>query len=158
MGIIGLIGLIIVLGSFGIMSKTSRILLSILLAGSLYYWYSISAVFHGGSGPEMSEVKFAMTLLSANIGGFVVATVLGIMKKNSLDEAHYAARRKAFFLFLAKWGGVYAVYAFVGGKLVDLALGENGAGWFIMRAWGLYGFIALLVLWLIFKEKAAKQK
>ncbi|WP_323011290.1 hypothetical protein [Castellaniella sp.] len=158
MGIIGFIGTIIALGSFYVMSRASRILLSALLAGSLYYWYSISAVFHGGSGPDMSELKFAGTLLSANIGGFVVATVLGIMKKNSTDDAHYSARRKALFMFLAKWGGIYAAYSFVGGKLIDLALGEDGAGWFIMRVWGLYGFIALLLLWLIFKRNRGSAK
>ncbi|MFD4836291.1 hypothetical protein ACFWP0_02210 [Achromobacter sp. NPDC058515] len=155
MGILGIIGLIVVLGCFGVMSKTSRILLSILLAGSLYYWYSISAVFHGGSGPDMGQLQIAMTLLSANIGGFVVAAVLGMMKKGSTSEAHYAARKKAFFAFLVKWGAIYAVYAFAGGKLIDLAMGEDGVGWLFMRVWGLYGFIALLLLWLVFKPKKA---
>lgn len=155
MGILGLVGLIIVLGCLGVMSKTSRIVLLILLAGSLYYWYSISAVFHGGSGPEMSELKMAMTLLSANIGGFIVAAVLGVLKSGSSSDAHYVARRKAFFAFLVKWGAIYAVYAFLGGKLIDLAMGEDGVGWFFMRVWGLYGFIALLLLWLVFKRRKA---
>lgn len=155
MGILGLIGFVIVLGCFGVMSRTSRILLSLLLGASLYYWYSISAVFHGGSGPDMGELKVAMTLLSANIGGFAVAAALGMMRKSSASPAHYAARKKAFFTFLAKWGLIYGVYAFVGGKLIDLAMGEDGAGWFFMRVWGLYGFIALLLLWFFFKPKKA---
>ncbi len=153
MGILGVIGLIVVLGCFGVMSKTSRILLSILLAGSLYYWYSISAVFHGGNGPDMDELQMAMTLLNANIGGFIVASVLGMMKKNSTSEAHYATRKKAFFALLLKWGGIYVVYAFVGGKLIYLAFGGENVGWLFMRVWGLYGFIALLLLWLMFKPK-----
>jgi len=157
MGIVGFIGVVIALGSFYVMSRTSRVLLSVLLAGSLYYWYSISAVFHGGSGPDMGEVKIAMTLLSANIGGFIVATVLGIMKRNSSDEDHYAARKKTFFVFLAKWGAIYAAYAFIGGKLIDLIFREDGVGWFFMRAWGPYVFIAILILRLIFKKKETKK-
>ncbi|WP_241049272.1 hypothetical protein [Achromobacter xylosoxidans] len=155
MGILGLIGFVIVLGCFGVMSRTSRILLALLLGASLYYWYSISAVFHGGSGPDMGELKVAMTLLSANIGGFVVAAVLGIMQKSSTSPAHYATRKKAFFTFLAKWGLIYGAYTFAGSKLIDLALGGDDVGWLFMRVWGLYGFIALLLLWFFFRPKKA---
>lgn len=153
MGIIGFIGLILVIGCFYIMSRTSKIVLALLLAGSLYYWYSISAVFHGGSGPDMGELKIAMTLLSANIGGFVVAAVLGIMKQSSNSDAHYANKKKKFFVFLAKWGAIYAVFSMVGGKLIDWITGEDGMGWLFMRVWGIYGFAALLLLWFIFKPK-----
>ncbi|MFT3802871.1 MAG: hypothetical protein QM766_16850 [Burkholderiaceae bacterium] len=153
MGILGFVVLIVVVGSLVVMSKTSRIVLLILLAGSLYYGYTISAVFNGGNEPEFGELKIAMTLLSANIGGFIVAAVLGVMKRTSSGDAHYTARRKSFFAFLTKWVALYSLYAFVGGKLIDLAMGEDDVGWFFMRIWGLHGFIALLLLWFVFKRK-----
>lgn len=158
MGILGVIGFIVFLAGLGIMSKTSRVILIILLCGSIYYWQSISAVFHGGSGPEMNEVKIALTLLSANIGGFIVAVILGILKKNSINEKNYYEKKKKFFTFLAKWGIIYGIYSFSVGKLIDLGFGEDGIGWFFMRAWGIYGFIALLILWLIFKPRKSAQK
>jgi hypothetical protein len=158
MGIIGIIGLILVLAGFSVMSKTSRIILAILLGGSLYYWQSISAVLHGGSGPNIDELKMAMTLLSANIGGFIIATILGVIKSNSTNEGHYQERKKGFFTFLVKWGLIYAIYSFICGKLIDWGYGEDGIGWFFMRAWGVYGFIAILVLWFIFKPGKSTQK
>lgn len=93
----------------------------------------------------------AVTLLNANIGGFIVAAILGVLKKNSTNEEHYHEKKKKLFKFVAKWGIIYGIYSFSVEKIIDLGLGGNGAGWFIMRAWGTYGFIALLVLWLIFK-------
>lgn len=158
MGIIGVVGFVIFLAGLTIMSKTSRIMLILLLCGSIYYWQSISAVFHGGSGPEMNEVKIALTLLSANIGGFIVAAILGILKKNSINEKHYNDKKKRLFSFLAKWGVIYGIYSFTVGKLIDLGFGEDGIGWFFMRAWGMYGFIALLLLWLMVKPRKSVQK
>ncbi|WP_341668218.1 hypothetical protein [Alcaligenes sp. SDU_A2] len=153
MGIIGLLGGIIVLGCFSIMSKTSRIVLGLLLAGSLYYWYSISAVFQGGNGPSMSELQIAMMLLSANIGGLILAAILGAFQRSSTSELHYAQRRKALFLVLAKWGGIYVLYNFIGSKLIDLVMGEEDVGWISMRIWGQYGFILLVALWFFHKKK-----
>jgi len=151
MGILGLIGLLFAVGGFSVMSKTSRILLVILLGGSLYYWQSISAVFHGGNGPDLGELKIAMTLLSANIGGFVLGSVLGVAKRSSTSEIHYQERKKAIFTFLVKWGIIYAIYSFVGGKVIDLISGEDGMGWLFMRVWGIYGFVALIIIWLVLK-------
>ena len=158
MGIIGIIGFIIFLAGLGVMSKTSRVILIILLCGSIYYWQSISAVFHGGSGPEINEIKIAITLLSANIGGFIVAVILGVMKKNSVSEMHYHEKKKKFFSFLAKWGIIYGIYSYAVGKLIDLGFGEDGIGWFFMRTWGIYGFIVLLIIWSIFKPRKSARK
>lgn len=158
MGILGLAGFLLFLGGLAIMSKTSRVVLILLLGASIYYWQSISAVFHGGSGPEMHELKMAFTLLSANIGCFIIACILGILKNNSINEIQYRAKKMKFFTFLAKWGLIYGAYAYTVGKLIDWVVGEDGIGWFFMRAWGSYGFVALLVLWWIFKPRKAVQK
>jgi len=147
----------IVVGLY-LMPRTSVILLSTLFLGSLYYWYSISGAIHGGGGPTMGELKLAMTLWGANIGSFVLALILGILKKVSTQEADYVRRKKNLFVFLAKWGAIYTIYSFAGGKLIDWimggeVMGDEGVGWLFMRAWGIYGFIAILLLWLIFRRK-----
>ncbi|WP_137175117.1 hypothetical protein [Massilia sp. HP4] len=153
MGLMGILGFFVVVGGLIAMSTTSRVFMTILFGASIYYWQSISAVLHGGNGPSLDELKMAMTLLSANIGGFIVATVLGVLKSDSGSDRHYREKRKVFLIFLAKWGSIYAAYAYICGKLIDWGYGEEGIGWFFMRAWGVYGFIVLLVLWFVFKPR-----
>lgn len=152
MVILALIGVFIVLSCLRYLSKTSKIVLSVLLICTLYYWYSISQVFHGGAGPEFDEIKIALTLFNANVGGLVLAIVLGIMRHKSENEAQYLARRKKLFLFLFKWGGIYTVYSMVGGKILDYVIGQEGIGWLLMKGWGVYGFVVLLLLWFFLKK------
>lgn len=152
MVILAFIGLFIVLSCFRYLSTTSKIVLSVLLICTLCYWYSISQVFHGGAGPEFDELKTALTLFTANIGGLILAIVLGIMRLKSESEDQYIERRKKLFLFLFKWGGIYTIYSMVGGKILDYVIGQEDIGWFFMRAWGIQSFIVLLLLWFFFKK------
>lgn len=73
MAIVFIIGFFIVTYCFCVISKVSRIVLVLLFLVSLYYWYSISAVFHGGIGPSFDELKIALMLMSANVGGLILA-------------------------------------------------------------------------------------
>lgn len=150
--IVVLIGLWVVLSCLRYLSTTSKVLLSLLLAGSLYYWYSIAAVFNGGINPEFEEIKFAYTLISANIGGLILGIVLGIIKHKSEGEEQYTARRKKLFLFLLKWGGIYAIYSLVGMKIIDYVTGQEESGWLVMKVWGMYGFAALWLIWFFWKN------
>ena len=109
-------------------------------------------MFHGGAGPEFDEIKIALTLFNANVGGLVLAIVLGIMRHKSENEAQYLARRKKLFLFLFKWGGIYTVYSMVGGKILDYVIGQEDIGWLLMKGWGVYGFVVLLLLWFFLKK------
>jgi hypothetical protein len=143
-----LIGILILFASFGVMSKPSRAICLLLLIGSLIYAYH-SSYLENGFGPDFDQVKNLLTLYSLNIGVFVLAVVLGIMKKSSDSDAEYMGKKKALFSFVLKWGAIYAVYSFIGQKIINKLMDDDTAGFFIMKFFGIYGFGALLIIYYV---------
>ncbi|CAN0621901.1 conserved membrane protein of unknown function [Burkholderia multivorans] len=141
------------------MSKPSRAICLFLLVGSLGYAYNASYLVNG-DGPDFEQAKNLLTLYSLNIGVFVLAVTLGIMRRASDSDAEYLGKKKSLFAFLVKWGIIYGIYSFVGQKMVNKVMDDDTAGFFIMKFFGIYGFGALLAIYYggryIIKTKSAK--
>ena len=147
------LGFFVVIGGFCLMSKPFRFLFLTVFCLSLVYGYSVS--YHvNGSGPESDELKMLFNLYSLNIGLFLLACYLGYQLNASHSVEMYQRRRLATFKFLAKWGVIYAIYSFIMQKIINKFMDDGDAGFFVMRAFGLYffGFFLFLVFavpWLL---------
>ncbi|WP_300750145.1 hypothetical protein [Janthinobacterium sp.] len=139
------IGLLLVLGGLYIMSTAFRTLFLLVLASSIYYGYSVSYL-SSGIGPDIAEVRSLLTLYSINMGLFVLAAYLGFQLSLSKSPEDYRARRFSTFKFLLKWGGLYLIFSFIVQRIIDKVVGEDGIGFFAMRAFSPYFAIFFLIL------------
>ena len=140
------LGFFVVIGGFCLMSKPFRFLFLTVFCLSLVYGYSVS--YHvNGSGPESDELKMLFNLYSLNIGLFLLACYLGYQLNASHSVEMYQRRRLATFKFLAKWGVIYAIYSFIVQTIINKVMDDGDAGFFVMKAFGLYffGFFLFLV-------------
>ncbi|WP_436567249.1 hypothetical protein [Janthinobacterium sp. HLX7-2] len=139
------LGFVVVIGGFCTMSKPFRLLFLTVFCLSLIYGYSVS--YHvNGSGPDGNELKMLLNLYSLNIGLFVLACYLGYRLNSSKSVEMYQLHRLATFKFLIKWGAIYFIYSFIVKMIINKVMGDDDAGFFVMKAFGLYFFGLFLIL------------
>lgn len=116
------IGIVVALIGFAMMSRPFRIGFALYLAFLAYYIY-----VHGGKG-DLEEASTALSLVSGAVGLLVLGAVLGCMRSSTGSESEYKAKRKRVWIFLLKFGGAYVVFT----QLLTVALFLSGGG----RSWG----------------------
>jgi hypothetical protein len=128
------IGLVIALIGFAIMSRPFKISFGLYLAFLAYYVY-----LYGGKG-GLEEASTALSLVSGAVGLLVLGAVLGGIRSSAGSESEYSAKRKRVWIFLLKFGGAYVVFT----QLLTVALfvGSGGHSW---DDWVAAGFMVKLL-------------
>ncbi|HJH19848.1 MAG TPA: hypothetical protein K8W20_14160 [Pseudomonas lactis] len=128
------IGIVVALIGFAMMSRPFRIGFALYLAFLAYYIY-----LHGGKG-DLEEASTALSLVSGALGLLVLGAVLGGIRSSAGSESEYIAKRKRVWIFLLKFGGAYVVFTQL--LTVALFLGGGGRSW---DDWTAAGFIVKLL-------------
>ncbi|MFJ1573934.1 hypothetical protein ACIOAU_20440 [Pseudomonas sp. NPDC088322] len=115
------IGIVIALIGFAMMSRPFKIGFALYLASLGYY-----ICLYGGDG-ELEEVSTALSLVSGAVALLVIGAVLGGIRSSAGSEAEYIAKRKRVWIFLLKFGGAYVVFTQL--LTVVLFLGGGGRSW-----------------------------
>ena len=98
------IGIVITLIGFAMMSRPFKIGFALYLASVVYY-----ICLYAGNG-ELEEVSTALSLVSGIVALLVIGAVLGGIRSSTGSEAEYIAKRKRVWIFLLKFGGAYVVF------------------------------------------------
>lgn len=128
------IGIVVVLIGFAMMSRPFRIGFALYLAFLVYYVY-----LYGGKG-DLAEASTALSLVSGAVGLLVLGAVLGGIRSSAGSESEYIAKRKRVWFFLLKFGGAYVVFTQL--LTVALFLGGGGGSW---EDWTAAGFMVKLL-------------
>ncbi|MBH3430216.1 hypothetical protein [Pseudomonas alkylphenolica] len=131
---VAVIGIVVALIGFAMMSRPFRIGFALYLAFLAYYIY-----LYGGKG-DLAEASTALSLVSGAVGLLVLGAVLGGIRSSAGSESEYIAKRKRVFMFLLKFGGAYVVFT----QLLTVAffLGGGGRSW---DDWTAAGFVVKLL-------------
>lgn len=153
------IGIVVALIGFAMMSRPFRIGFALYLAFLAYYIY-----LYGGKG-DLAEASTALSLMSGAVGLLVLGAVLGCIRSSAGSESEYIAKRKRVWIFLLKFGGAYVVFTQL--LTVALFLSSGGRSWDDWTAAGLmvkllpYKWIGYLLMlggyyWLKGKSKTPR--
>jgi len=107
-------------------------------------------------------MKIFLTVPTIYIGGVVLGTILGILRKTSDDLAEYKGKRSEFLRWLVrfglKWGLPYVGFLLLSQELINYASGDPNMGWLVTKALSIYFFIAYVILALIVTSWWKKQR
>lgn len=106
---------------------------------------------------QIAVFKNYWSLLSVNIGLFLVATWLGLVRRLSSTDAFYRQRRLRFFLFVAKWGAVYFAFSILARYLMRKSGADDLEAWVLVRSFGMYGFAVCLIVFYLLKSQTLRQ-
>lgn len=143
------------------MSGPSRAMVLSVFGTTIVYvlWVQDQGGLDSGSNADDFELfKNFLTLFTVNVGLFLTATLLGIVRVASASEESYRQSRSKILLFLAKWGGIYFAYTIIARFVLTSAGTGNEEAWMLVRFWGLYGFVGCLIVYFIVKGDKSPSK
>lgn len=150
-----IIGFVIFFGGFYAMSRAFKALFLLVLLLFIGYGFIHSDYFGSGFRNEESVIVF-FSIASLVVGVFLLGVVLGVVRHNSSTNEVYCIRRTAIFKFLAFWSVLYAVYFFLGEKIIYYFTDDKALSYFSMKMYGGKVFFALLVIFFLFRYKIKK--
>jgi hypothetical protein len=107
-------------------------------------------------------MKIFLTVPTVYIGGVVLGTILGILRKTSDDLAEYKEKRSDFLRWLVrfglKWGIPYLGFLTLSQELINHVYGDPNMGWLVTKGLSIYFFIAYVILALVVTSWWKKQR
>ncbi len=146
-----LIGFVITLGGFCVMSRAFKAVFITALAAFIFYGFTHSENF-GNRIITESVLENFYNFIYLVVGVFFLGTTFGVIRHNCSSPETYIARRNSIFKFMAMWGSLYALYAFAGKAIIYHLTGDSGYAFFAMKRFGSIGFLALIVIFFIIKK------
>jgi len=134
-----------------VMSRPFFLLMAAVFIGSFAFGVYATA----SANTTDREGLFVITLISANIGLYLLAIFLGILRKILDSEGDYKEKRNLIFKFLGKWGGLYTAFAFIARLILTPITGDSVTAWFAVKLYGVPVFAVLVMAFYIrrFKRK-----